>query len=1457
MKYSHTLTGLFALAIIFSAQITTFAQCSTSCSIACSGQINLSLGDGCSAEVTPWMGGKGVAVGDSICYSVEVFDQYDNLIPGNIVDITHINQLLTYKVIELECNNHCWGNLLVEYKQGPQIVCPPDMTMECSALEYLEIPQPSNLCAAVTIDLINEEHNKLDCDTLYQSIVTRTYRAVDEFGRSNTCSHDIFLERVPIDEIIFPGTTKILCSDENIIYDANGFPLPFLYVSQTDSLTTYSVPFICSNTRVTPYACPNSGVPAINDCGNIVVPLDDMGNVIVSTSLTHASVSASCIMGEYNLSFSSGAVTTTLNLSCADVGTVNYTVYLLDGTTTVATCTNTLTITDPTAFCSGGGTGSGTGSGTPGVGGGTTTSTGGGTTTNSGMGAGCTYGIPLFPNSGGVIITETGDSLKPINTVFVKESNASYLCGAALIYSDVEFQTGKSHCTRKIFRTWEVYEWWCHDELNISSVQTIEIIDDRAPILHCPSDLTISASADCGSDIMMPPVNAFDECGSDVSVMMSHHNNDIHSDGGLVDLNGGMNTITYTVSDACNNSAQCSVNYMVIDYTNPIAICEQEKVISLGSNSFTTIPASVFDNGSFDNCEIKHMQVRRQTKTCHPDADLWGDYGYFCCADAFTGTVPVEFRVTDHSGNHADCIVYVEIQDKANPIITCPPDRTVDCREIFDNNNMGATFGYATLSDNCTNDIPQEVIETEYDQCGVGLLTRTLQVMDAAGNVLAQCKQLITVGNSDPFTADDIIWPLDYDVYDICDADLLTPENLPHPHGFPTYTDNSQQCALLGYDYEDWVFSANPTTGDCAVIQRTWTVINWCGALGDFDTYQNPVPQLIHIKNNTAPVMDPASDLIFEGQEVDCNSGPINITRTATDDCQSTLTWEYTVTEFPSGNIIQKGNSNSIIGKYPVGNYNITWRVSDACGNHDTHIQNVKIQSIKPPTPLCLNGLSASLVGWDLDGDGTIDVERAELWAERFDAGSYPNCGNAMTFSFSSDTTDTKVIFDCSHIGRNNVEMWVTDRLTGAQDFCVAFIDIQDSGECPDQNIVTIAGQVKTESSHEIENVEVSMDVNMPAAMTNNSGSYAFQQMPIGGNYQINAERDVDYLNGVSTIDLIMIQRHILGIEDLDSPYKLIAADVNRSEDIDGVDLVELRKLVLGIYDDLPQNTSWRFVSADYQFLNPSNPWATAFDESYDILNLDQNMIVDFVGVKIGDVNDDVVVSLNGNTVNRSQDVTRFNMRSTALKKNETGSLLVYSDYSKNLKGWQATIEFDADKIAVTGIVSRGIQLEETNYNFSQTDEGWITISYHSLSEKIDTETALFELSVIAREDINEAADLFSISSAITRAEAYDSNLAISKLELGQQQAEIFKIVSVTPNPFVQDAEVIYDISFSDEVEMEFYDISGKQIYSKTVVAEEGRNSTKVSRDQLNVTGFIYVRMRTRDLVSDFRMIAL
>ncbi len=70
---------------------------------------------------------------------------------------------------------------------------------------------------------------------------------------------------------------------------------------------------------------------------------------------------------------------------------------------------------------------------------------------------------------------------------------------------------------------------------------------------------------------------------------------------------------------------------------------------------------------------------------------------------------------------------------------------------------------------------------------------------------------------------------------------------------------------------------------------------------------------------------------------------------------------------------------------------------------------------------------------------------------------------------------------------------------------------------------------------------------------------------------ELNFKSGRNPIAGISTVDMVKIQRHILGLEPLDSNCKLYAADANNDNVINGIDLVELRKLILGIYTELPQ----------------------------------------------------------------------------------------------------------------------------------------------------------------------------------------------------------------------------------------------------------------------------------------------
>ncbi|MBX2892690.1 MAG: hypothetical protein KF734_17305 [Saprospiraceae bacterium] len=71
---------------------------------------------------------------------------------------------------------------------------------------------------------------------------------------------------------------------------------------------------------------------------------------------------------------------------------------------------------------------------------------------------------------------------------------------------------------------------------------------------------------------------------------------------------------------------------------------------------------------------------------------------------------------------------------------------------------------------------------------------------------------------------------------------------------------------------------------------------------------------------------------------------------------------------------------------------------------------------------------------------------------------------------------------------------------------------------------------------------------------------------------------DDNWLSGLTTFDLVCIQKHILGQDTLDG-YKLLAADANKSNSVTTFDIVLFRRLILGLDTTLSAyEQPWRFI---------------------------------------------------------------------------------------------------------------------------------------------------------------------------------------------------------------------------------------------------------------------------------------
>lgn len=149
----------------------------------------------------------------------------------------------------------------------------------------------------------------------------------------------------------------------------------------------------------------------------------------------------------------------------------------------------------------------------------------------------------------------------------------------------------------------------------------------------------------------------------------------------------------------------------------------------------------------------------------------------------------------------------------------------------------------------------------------------------------------------------------------------------------------------------------------------------------------------------------------------------------------------------------------------------------------------------------------------------------------------------------------------------------------------------------------------------------------MPGAMaiTDTLGNFSLSALLSPGQaFFLAASRDSNYRNGVTTHDLLLISRHILGVEQFSNPYQILACDANRDAKITTLDLIFLRRLILGIDLEFPNGQqSWLFVNPGYTFQDPERPFEEVYegDAGHIPFSTASPGPLNFTAIKVGDPN--------------------------------------------------------------------------------------------------------------------------------------------------------------------------------------------------------------------------------------------
>ncbi|MBK8920548.1 MAG: hypothetical protein IPM81_03430 [Saprospirales bacterium] len=548
---------------------------------------------------------------------------------------------------------------------------------------------------------------------------------------------------------------------------------------------------------------------------------------------------------------------------------------------------------------------------------------------------------------------------------------------------------------------------------------------------------------------------------------------------------------------------------------------------------------------------------------------------------------------------------------------------------------------------------------------------------------------------------------------------------------------------------------------------------------------------------------------------------------------------------------------NYVLPELPYGKHKIKWIVSDGCGNEQVCEYTFIVKDCKPPTVKCFNGLSTNMMpGGMITMNLSFFLEDAEdnCTPKNMLVYGIRKVGQGIGFPFlPNGSPQTSVTFDCTELSFQLVEIWAMD-MHGNADHCDTYVHVQDNaGACGNVN-ATVAGMLQTEIGNGLEeaNVQITcqgVNGNPPVnkfELTDQNGRYQFNNaIPIAVNYTLTPLKDNDPLNGVSTFDLVLINKHILGLQPFATPYAYIAADANNSRSISTFDLVELRKLILGIYTELPENTSWRFVDRNYVFPNPADPFQEQFPETKSVWNIQASQMEDdFVAVKIGDVNSNSIANGLMYADERSAGALLFDVDDRFVKPGERFTAKFTA--AEQVTAYQFTLNYT------------GLEVEDVLPGTGMSGENFAVFAdQHALTTSVqapeDAEAAIFQVRFRATA-AGQLSKMLAVSSRITKAEAYPGEDDGTKYEVGfrfnSDTGPIitgvgFELYQNTPNPWVNKTQIGFHLPEAADATLTVYDELGRALFSETAEYNRGYNAIFIEHALLDEPGVLYYTLET------------
>lgn len=525
-------------------------------------------------------------------------------------------------------------------------------------------------------------------------------------------------------------------------------------------------------------------------------------------------------------------------------------------------------------------------------------------------------------------------------------------------------------------------------------------------------------------------------------------------------------------------------------------------------------------------------------------------------------------------------------------------------------------------------------------------------------------------------------------------------------------------------------------------------------------------------------------------------------------------------------------------GTYPIGIHKICWYVEDSCGNTAALCQLFEVRDCEAPLPNCQTILKRNF----------LFTAPTTVYAKDFNYNSSDNCTSKekLKYYFNGDPAMNSISISCDDFAKYgdcdeanlNLQLWVEDE-EGNADYCHVLLKVindLDPTICCDLSINrSIYGQILA-SKNGIDSVtspEVEIHITSSSLDRSHSSNKNFRFSFINPDlYTLHGNRNIDSLNSVSTLDIIKINRHILGLEDFNNPFQKIAADVNHDSIISLADLVEIRNLILGNSISFSGIKNWNVFP-----VRLNNSILNVYNEEIKIdLNRNSDKYLDLRLVKMGDVND-FSRPLNYTPLIESSDSLLFKYKKQNIRSGDSIQVDFFSIRFTNIQGFQGTFKFDTSLFKYSSFLSNSIKIDTQNLGTKFINKGLLTISWNNpsgFSNSLKENEVAFSIIFNVKQD-GDLCDAISFTSDLTPAEAYTDSVLIKKIRLEScdvplSNHDLFdQNIIVYPNPFngILHFRIADNLVFP--VELSLYDQNGEKIETTKIQSTQSQFSWKLN----------------------------